>query len=271
MAVLAQTPAKTFYQPEGAGGETIVFAHGLLFDHRMWQYQVDYFKTNYRCLAYDHRGQGQSGAAQPMDMDTLYEDAVRLIETLSPGKPVHFVGLSMGGFVGMRLAARRPDLLRSLSLIATSAEPEPNRLKYQLLSFIFKTVGPKVVSEKIMRILFGKSSYQDPARQPMLSFWKKTIENYPATITRAVAGVITRKGVEQELRNIRIPTQVIVGEEDVATIPAKAERIHALISGSHLHRIPAAGHSACLEQPTQVNQLLRDFFESLPEGPGPEA
>lgn len=262
MPVLHDTPARTFYQQEGSGDSTIVFAHGLLFDHRMWQFQVAYFSAQFRCIAYDHRGQGQSAVVLPMDMDTLYEDAVRLIERVSPGKPVHFVGLSMGGFVGMRLAARRPDLLLSLSLLNTAAEPEPNRLKYRLLSFIFKTVGPRVVSEKIIRILFGRSSFQDPTRQPILSFWKKMIEGYPKSITHAVAGVINRKGVEHELANIRIPTQVIVGEEDVATVPAKAEKIHALINGSRLYRIAHAGHSSCLERPEQVNELLERFILS---------
>lgn len=262
MPLLAKTPANLFYQLEGAGDETVVFAHGLLFDHRMWQHQVSHFRATYRCIAYDHRGQGQSAVVLPMDMDTLYEDAVRLIEALSPDKPVHFVGLSMGGFVGMRLAARRPDLLRSLSLIATSAEPEPNRLKYHVLSFIFKTAGPRLVSGKIIRILFGKSSLRDPAREPVVALWKKTIEGYPKTITQAVAGVISRKSVERELVKIHIPTQIMVGEEDVATDPGTAERIHRLIPESSLHLIPAAGHSACLEQPEQVNHLLDEFFRS---------
>lgn len=260
MPVLSQSTARTFYQLEGAGEETIVFAHGLLFDHRMWQYQVDYLKSNFRCVAFDHRGQGQSAVVWPMDMDTLFEDAVRLIEAVSPNNPVHFVGLSMGGFVGMRLAARRPDLLRSLSLLETSAEPEPNRLKYNLLSFIFKTAGPKLVSGNIVRILFGKSSFHDPARQPVILAWKKIIEGYPKTITHAVAGVINRNGVEKELADIRTPTQIIVGEEDVATTPAKAENIHFLIRGSHLHRVARAGHSSCLEQPDRINRLLEDFF-----------
>ena len=66
-----------FFQEKGSGPETIIFSHGLLFDHRMWQYQVAHFESRYRCVAYDHRGQGQSEARSPFDMDTLYERALK--------------------------------------------------------------------------------------------------------------------------------------------------------------------------------------------------
>ncbi len=254
------------FQEKGSGPETIIFSHGLLFDHRMWQYQVAHFESRYRCVAYDHRGQGQSEGKPPFDMDTLYEDAAALIEQVSPGKPVHFVGLSMGGFVGMRLAARKPHLLKSLTLMDTSAEPEPTRLKYRLLSFIFKTWGPKPVSHRIVSILFGRSTLQDPDKQKLVDDWRKTIEQYPARITQAVTGVIDRAGVSDEIKRITVPTQILVGDEDVATIPTKSMKIHAQIKGSHLHRIAHAGHSACLEQPEKVNALLEKFLDSLKDG-----
>ena len=132
-----------YYVDEGSGAETIVFSHGLLFSHEMFRKQIDHFKSRYRCIAYDHRGQGQSEATKTgYDMDSLFLDAVALIENLQLGS-VHFVGLSMGGFVGMRLAARKPDLVKSLTLMETSAETEVNKLKYSVLNLIFKVAGSK--------------------------------------------------------------------------------------------------------------------------------
>jgi pimeloyl-ACP methyl ester carboxylesterase len=52
--------ADLYYEESGSGDETIVFSHGLLFDHRMWEYQLACFSGRYRCIAYDHRGQGRS-------------------------------------------------------------------------------------------------------------------------------------------------------------------------------------------------------------------
>ena len=95
---------KLFYQDKGEGKETVVFAHGLLWSHRMFSEQVEVLSQHFRVIAYDHRGQGQSESKAPFDMETVAEDAIALIEQLNLGR-VHFVGLSMGGFVGMRIAA----------------------------------------------------------------------------------------------------------------------------------------------------------------------
>lgn len=114
--------AEIHCEEDGKGRETIVFAHGLLFSGRMFESQVMALKGRYRCVTFDFRGQGRSEVtASGYDMDTLAEDAAGLIEALGCA-PCHFVGLSMGGFVGMRLAARRPALLKSLVLLETTAQ-----------------------------------------------------------------------------------------------------------------------------------------------------
>jgi 3-oxoadipate enol-lactonase len=252
--------ASLFYQEAGEGKETIVFSHGLLFDHRMWDAQVAYFKDHYRCIAYDHRGQGQSQVIGSEDMDTLYEDAASLIEQLADNSKVHFVGLSMGGFVGMRLAARKPHLLKTLTLLDTSADPEPNQFKYQILNTIFRFGGAPLVITKIIDILFGKSSLSDSSKKEIIHFWKSTIQNYPASITKAVEGVIQRQDIATELEKITTPTLVAVGDEDVATIPAKSDRIHHAIKGSKLIIITKAGHSSCIEQAEEVNKIIQRFI-----------
>src|SRR5439155_391619 len=70
--------------------------------------------------------------------------------------PCHFVGLSMGGFIGMRLALRRPELLRSLALLETAADPEPalNKPKYALMGLITRALGTRPLLAPIMKIMF---------------------------------------------------------------------------------------------------------------------
>src|SRR5690242_2059031 len=105
-----------FYKESGSGPETIVFSHGLLMDHTMFEPQRAAFEKRYRVIAYDHRGQGQSpDPGYGHDMDMLAKDAATLIQALNVG-PCHFAGLSMGGFVGMRLASRRRELVKTLTL-----------------------------------------------------------------------------------------------------------------------------------------------------------
>lgn len=258
--------ASLYYSDEGTGEETIVFSHGLLFSHEMFRAQIAYFKDRYRCIAYDHRGQGNSEVTDHgYDMDSLFIDAAALIENLQLGA-VHFVGLSMGGFVGMRLAARKPQLIKSLTLMETSADEEVNKLKYRALNMIFKVAGSKPIAKKIMDILFGKTFMNDPERAGERSYWESKMMTLPKTVTRAVSGVISRSGVFDEIKSIQKPTLVIVGDEDVATTPEKARRIHKQINGSVLEIIPAAGHSSTIEQPKLVNATLERFLSPVKTG-----
>jgi pimeloyl-ACP methyl ester carboxylesterase len=253
-----------FYQDQGQGEETLVFAHGLLWSHQMFESQISMLSKKYRVIAYDHRGQGRSEVKGPFDMDTVADDAIALIETLGLGK-VHFAGLSMGGFVGMRLAARRPDLVRSLILLETSANAEPveNLPKYKTLNGIVKWVGVIApVANKVMPIMFAGSWLADKSNKQSIKRWKKEIMGNKKSITGPVEGVIYRKGVEGELANISCPTLILVGDEDVATKPEKAEFIQKGITGARLHIIPGAGHSSCIEKPEVVNQLILDWLTS---------
>jgi pimeloyl-ACP methyl ester carboxylesterase/gamma-glutamylcyclotransferase (GGCT)/AIG2-like uncharacterized protein YtfP len=256
-----------FYEDVGSGPETIVFAHGLLWSGRMFAEQMKALSNRYRCVAFDFRGQGQSEVTRTgYDMDTLADDAAQLIERLGLG-PCHFLGLSMGGFVGMRLAARRPELLKSLMLLETTADPEPteNVPRYRLLSFIARWLSMRLVGGKVMAIMFGRKFLTDPARAKEREVWAQSLlANNKAGTSRATEGVITRKPVHDEIPGIRLPTLIVCGDQDVATPPAKSERIQSLIPNSRLVIIPGAGHSSSIEEPAAVTAAILEFLETLP-------
>ena len=204
------------------------------------------FKERYRRVAFDFRGQGQSEVTRSgYDMETLYEDAVAIIEQLGCA-PCHFLGLSMGGFIGLRLAARHPELLRSLILLETSADPEPGEhvAKYRQLTFVARWFGLGLVVDRVMPVMFGRSFLTDPARVQERREWRgRMSRNHRLGITRATTGVITRKGIESEIDRIWVPTLILVGDEDVAVPPVHSQRLHEHITGSRLEIIPRAGHT----------------------------
>lgn len=254
------------YTDSGGTGEVILFSHGLLMSGAMFERQITALSGQYRCIAYDHRGQGQSEVTPDgYDMDTLTEDAAALIGALGLGR-VHFVGLSMGGFVGMRLGIRHPDLLNSLTLLATSADPEPeeNKPKYRKLNFFARWLGLGAVAGKVMPIMFGRTFLTDPARAAERKRWQKAIAaSRRIGMTRAVKGVIDREGVYDALGRITTPTLIVVGKEDVATVPAKSERIHGAIKGSRLVVLETGGHSSTIEEPEAVTAEITAFLKSL--------
>jgi pimeloyl-ACP methyl ester carboxylesterase len=266
MPYLRINGANIYYDENGAAQETILFSHGLLFSGRMFDDQIAVLKNRFRCIAFDFRGQGQSETTQTgYDIESLYSDTVALIETLGCS-PCHFAGLSMGGFVGLRLAIRRPELLKSLILIESSSDPEPkeNMRRYQLLNFVARWMGLGVVADRVMEIMFGQKFLNDPARTALKLEWRKRmVANHRIGITRAVTGVITRAGVTDQLSQIKTPTLIIVGDQDVATIPAKSELMHAHIFNSKLIVIPGAGHTSTVEEPVAVTAAMTEFLASL--------
>lgn len=258
--------AELHYEDTGGGPEAIVFGHGFLFSSRMFEPQMAALRGRYRCIALDWRGLGQSElTAGGYDMDTLTQDAVQLIEKLGVA-PCHWVGLSMGGFIGMRLALRRPELLRSLTLMETSADPEPeqNVPKYRMLAWASLLLGMWAVTGKVMPIMFAKDSLADSTRKSDHAAWRAMLTaNRRLGVMRGLDGIVTRKGVIDEIHQIRVPTLILVGDQDVATVPEKSKRMHERIPGSKLVIIPSAGHSSTLEQPAFVNAELERFLASV--------
>jgi pimeloyl-ACP methyl ester carboxylesterase len=263
--------ASVAYSDTGApAGRTdapvVVFGHGLLFSGWMFGAQIEALRTDYRCIAIDWRGQGDSPPARSgYDMDTLTGDAIAVIEQVV-GTPVHYVGLSMGGFVGQRIAARRPDLLRSLVLLDTSADPETprGRIEYPVLAGVFRLVGPSPVRGSVEKVMLGPTFRADPRSKAIVDEWMQTLASLDrGGIRRAVLGVANRKGVADEIGGVKAPTLVVVGEHDVATKPDRSRKIAKLIPGARLQVVANCGHSSTIEQPEAITALLRSFLAEV--------
>ncbi len=265
MPIIELKNASCNYILEGQGQETIVFAHGLLWSHWMFNNQVAALKTNYRILAYDFRGQGGTTSKDgKYDMDSLFEDTVELIETLV-GEPVIFAGLSMGAYVGIALAAKRPDLVKKLIIMeaTTDAETMESISKYKMLNNMVKTVGYWPVEKSIMGLMFGKTFLRDKSRSNQYdAFLSKLKENNRSLIVKATEGVITRTSTAYHLPNIQCQTLVLVGSEDVPCPVEKSEFLAQNIPKATLKIIEGAGHTGPLEEPEKYTEAIRGFIEN---------
>lgn len=255
------------YVEHGAGAETVVFSHGYLMRHQMFEAQIAPLSKNYRVIAFDHRGHGQSDPCHDaFGIYDLVDDAAGLIDALVDG-PVHFAGMSTGGFVGMRLLLRRPDLIKRLILIDTSAEAEdPQKLKrFNLLLFLVRFVGLRPLLGQVVPLMFGAPFRKDPARKAENAAWTSYIGGLGKTSVRRFGrAIFDRDDVLPALGSLEIqpPTLIIVGDEDVVTPPGKAAAMQQAIAGSTLVSIPASGHSSPVEQPDDVTRAMVDFLNS---------
>lgn len=251
----------------GGDGPVVAFSHGLLWSHRMFLPQIEALRGRYRCVAWDHRGQGQSAVpdGRIVTIEQVTADAIALFEQLKLG-PVHFVGLSMGGFVGMRIAARRPELVRSLSLLETAPDPEPTAHlgRYRLLNLAARTVGVNdLLAGRVLRIMCADALLDDPAQQAKVRALAGMLKENRRSIYKAVNGVLEREGVERELGNIRCPTMVLRGTADNAIARERAYKLVDGIAGAKWVEVPGAGHTSTLETPEAVNAELTAFLGAV--------
>jgi 3-oxoadipate enol-lactonase len=255
------------YEETGRGERTLLFAHGLLCSSAMFRRQMDLLGRRYRCIAFDFRCHGGS-AAPPGEcgIGTLCEDVAELIRLLVGG-PCDYLGHSMGGFVGLNLALRRPDVVRSLTLINTTAEAETrfNVVKYGALAFLARHAGLTVATGPVMGSLFGPRFRENPANAAVCKEWRgRLMANDPAGVLRAVEGVVRRTGVLDRLDELDVPTLILAGADDVVTRPVHSRRMHEHIRGSDLHVLPGVGHFSAVEAPELVGALIERFLAALP-------
>ena len=275
MPILSLNGAEIYYEdsaPEQANlppeqqKPVMLFAHGLLWGTHLYDKQVEHFKPDYRCIAFDFRGQGKSEITKSgYDMDSLADDAIALLETLQI-KKCHFVGLSMGGYVAQRVALKRPDLLQSLILLDTAAEAESPEKKagYEKLLKAIHWLGVKRISKKVMPIMFGETFLNDKSRKQEYKTWLEHLKrNDKKGAARATIGVIERDEVLSRLPQITLPTLIVVGDEDKPTPYEEAQKMHFAISGSKLAVIKHSGHSTPVEQPEQLNEVISTFLTQV--------
>ena len=111
--------------------------------------------------------------------------------------------------------------------------------------------------------MHGASARKDPARAADLRAWRERLLRTDAVVmNRAVEGVLTRESAMPLLPRIRCPTLVMVGDEDVAAVPARSEELARGIAGARLVRIPRAGHMSPIDAPEAVTAELRNFLEA---------
>ena len=270
----------------GAGAETVVFSPALFTNRELFDPLVDALKNDHRCIRYDHRGQGDSGfgvrqSSDLLSSEGLYADAVALLDELHV-ESCHWVGASIGGFVGMRLAARHPERIRSLVLIGPAMHPlsAADRRQIALLGLAIRAIGllgrygigmRRRVADRVMRNMFGATFMADPARAETREFWRQryAAQLVPKAVPMARAVFGSAENSPAMLGQIAAPTLLVVGNNPPAGVdPANANtedrEIQQAIPGSRLVIVPGAGHMVLVEQPAAATAVITEFIRSAP-------
>lgn len=271
-------------EESGVGAGTVVFSPALFTNRGLFDAPFAALSGDYRCIRYDHRGQGDSGfgAQQPsrrvLGTEGLYEDAVALLDQLGVDS-CHWVGASIGGFVGLRLAARHPDRVRSLVLIGLSTRrlSSADLRQVDLLGWMVRAsrpLGPigaavrRRVTEQVMRNMLGTTFMSDPTRAEDREKWRQRFmaQVVPEAMPM-LREVFGHPGNPRELLvRIQAPTLIVVGEDEIAGVdeahndPLQAQRV---IPGARLMTIPGAGHMVLVEQPEAGTAAITTFIRTV--------
>jgi 3-oxoadipate enol-lactonase len=252
---------KTNYRLEGPADRPVVaLAHPLGATLEMWDAQVAALLPRYRVLRYDIRGHGGSEVPPgPYTLEQMAGDLLALLDALGI-RESHFVGLSMGGLIGMTAALAFPDRIRRLVLCDTTAQygPAVEGMWHERLR-VAETEGmTETLIERTMAIWFTAAFRERHAAQVdrVRAMLRATDPRGYAASIRAIGFV----NLTPRLGAIRSRTLVIVGEQDPGTPPAMAEVLHAKIPGARLAILPGAMHCSAVEVADAFNRAVGEFL-----------
>jgi 3-oxoadipate enol-lactonase len=252
------------YEVSGEG-PAILMLHGFLCDSGLFFHQTKaLLMAGYKVIAIDLRGHGLSGAClAPFTLYDLVEDAIAVLDAEAVPEAV-WLGLSMGGFVAMRAALRKPGRVRALVLLDTEAGGQTARKKVQdlALKFALKTLGPRVAVPAILAGMLGKTTMTS---QPALveEYRQKFLAMRVGSICLSIDAVTRRDDLIARLGDLLQPTLVLVGEEDRPLPVEVARLISNGIPGATLEVIECAGHLSAIERPMAVNDSILAFLKRL--------
>lgn len=260
---------KLHYREKGRGFP-IIFSHSFLWDSYMWHHQFEALSENYRCIAIDLWDHGLSGAlGEPVySLEQCAEDYWNFTQSLRLER-FSYVGLSVGGMIGLRLALSHPEAINSLTIVGSCANTEDDERREVYASLLCQIAGEGIFSpdiiKKILPFFFSQKTFK--TKPLLVEFLKEQLasvnqDRIPGLVALGDAILCERKSIESYLSNILIPTQFIVGMDDIARPPRESWQMAKLIAGSRLHLVRDAGRICCLEQPDILTKYLESFIHS---------
>lgn len=238
-------------------GPTVVFANSLGTDFRIWDRVTSLLDADFRVVLYDKRGHGLSDATPaPYAMTDHVHDLAALLEHLGIARTA-VVGLSVGGMIAQGIAAMRPDLVTALVLCDTAHKIGTDELWNARIDAVTKN-GIASLADGIMERWFTPSYRR--ADNADYAGYVNMLVRQPAEGYAGTCAALRDADLTESTRALKLPTLLLVGDQDGSTPPELVRSTAELISGSRFEVVKDAGHLPCIEQPAATARLIRDFL-----------
>lgn len=246
-------------------GTPLVLLHAFPFTREMWRFQYDGLTTQMRLVTPDLPGFGESPLSKaPPGVDVMAQGVLDLLDRLGLDRVV-LGGLSMGGYVTMEILRRRPDVVQGLVLADTkSSADDPSAADHRLrmAELLEQSGSARLLVHDVLPSLVGETTREE---HPETVTWLREIveDTDPLGAAWAQRAMAARPDSSETLRQVRVPTLVLVGEEDGLTPPAEAEKMAEAVPGAQLAVLDGVGHLSAAEAPDAFNTRVGDFVLSL--------
>ncbi len=243
----------------------LVFLHAFPLSSAMWQAQIEEFRKDYEVFAPDFRGIGHtSDFNDKPSIQTLANDLAIWLEEVDVYRAITLVGLSMGGYVALEFARQFPEKLRALIFCDTRADAdsiEAKKARGEMISLAKENNG-RAVAQKMLPKLLGETTLREKPRIPQ-KIKEIAAPNSGENLSKLIAAMRERRDSSEFLSQIKVPTLVLGGGEDMVSPPEVMAQMAAQIPSARHVTIEGAGHLSNLESPQDFNSAIREFLNSF--------
>jgi pimeloyl-ACP methyl ester carboxylesterase len=246
------------------GVPVIIFVHGFPLNKSMWNKQMSEFKDDFRVIAYDIRGHGNTeGGNAIFSIDLFARDLICFMDELKIDKAI-LCGFSMGGYISLNTIENFPERFSALILSDTSCvadTPEAREKRLRTIDTI-KANGMEKYADESIKNLFAPESIEKKIAE-IESVMEMILKTSKQSIYNTLNALSSRKETCSKLMLINVPTLILVGKEDKITPLEAALWMHERIKESSMKIIGHAGHLSNLENPLEFNDQLRKFLVTI--------
>ena len=248
------------YITRGAG-RPVVLMHPVGLRAEFWAPVIAELEHQYRLIAIDARGHGESDVSGPFKLDDLARDAIELVRAVGLG-PAVFVGCSMGGMVAQGVSVLAPEIASGIVIANTTyTRDEPGRAMIELRAAQAEMGMPVILPSTLARWFNAQRQLNRPDLVLQARDW--LLANDP-TVHAWAWRAIRDLDFAEALRKSPVPALCVAGTEDQATAATAVRKMASDLPSASYREIPGAGHLAPLEEPQEFAALLREFIENLP-------
>lgn len=261
--------ARLWFEDTGGSGHAVTFVHAGICDHRQWDTQMVPFSAKYRVIRFDMRGFGQSEL--PAGPVSLSDDIRGLLDALGVERTA-VIGCSMGGSASLDFTLTHPERVGALVLVGSGMSGQSDEIgpdeapiiaemeaaekagdieKLNALELRLWVDGPKRTPEQVTQGVRNVMAEMINANNQRMNEWNQA---EPQRLDPPAAG---------RLGEVRAPTLLIVGSDDVSDVRKTMDRLEAGVAGARKVVMPGLTHVPNMERPDEFNQRVLDFLEPI--------